>query len=227
MKKYLYPGMICFTILTSTYSFSQTNTFPASGNVGIGTTSPQAPMQIVAGTSPLALFSCTNSGNNAITITNTLGQLNLGVGSAIPHAYIWSGTNKLFIGNDDGNPTMFFDGMGFGKVGIGTTTPQEKLTVNGNIRSKKVIVTQLGWPDYVFHKTYRLRPLSEVEQYIHQHQHLPEIPSAAEIEKEGVDLGDNQAALLKKIEELTLYIIDLNKEVNALKKEIRQGQVSN
>jgi len=108
---------------------------------------------------------------------------------------------------------------------IGSTTlpfSDAKLSVNGYTYSKKVKVTQTGWPDYVFHKDYFLRSLPEIENYIQQHQHLPGVPSAADVEKEGLDLGDNQVALLKKIEELTLYIISLNKEVEALKNEIRK-----
>ena len=143
-------------------------------------------------------------------------------------------------GNGEWRARNFYGSLGFfpgegnatvlwlastGNIGIGTTSASEKLTVNGNILSKKVKVTQTGWPDYVFHTTYRLRPLVEVEQYIQLHHHLPEVPSSAEVEKDGLDLGDNQAELLKKIEELTLYIISLNKEVESLKKEIRQLQV--
>ena len=124
-----------------------------------------------------------------------------------------SGSGNLLLANSGGN------------VGIGTSTPQAKLAVNGDIYAKKVKVTQTGWPDYVFQASYRLRPLSEVEQYINQHHHLPEITSAEEMEKNGLDLGENQAVVVMKIEELTLYIINLNKEVEALKKEIKQLKV--
>jgi cell division septum initiation protein DivIVA len=74
----------------------------------------------------------------------------------------------------------------------------------------------------VFLPTYRLRPLSEVEAYIQQHHHLPEIPSADEIEKNGLDLGENQKAVIAKIEELTLYILQLNKKIEALEKDLAQ-----
>ena len=109
-----------------------------------------------------------------------------------------------------------------GNIGIGTTSASEKLTVNGNIVSKKVKVTQSGWPDYVFHVSYRLRPLSEVEQYIKQYHHLPDVSSSDEIEANGLDVGDNQSALLKKIEELTLYLIAQNKRLESLEKQLQQ-----
>jgi len=74
-----------------------------------------------------------------------------------------------------------------------------------------------GWPDYVFEDDYNLLPLSEVEQYIQQNKHLPQIPSAREVEENGVELGDMQRKLLLKIEELTLYIIQMQKEIDELK----------
>lgn len=106
----------------------------------------------------------------------------------------------------------------FGNVGIGTTSPTEKLSVNGNIRSKKIIVTQNGWSDYVFNDGYRLRPLTQVANFIKENKHLPDVPTAKEIAKDGIDVGATQAVLLKKIEELTLYIIDIKKENEQTKK---------
>ena len=107
-----------------------------------------------------------------------------------------------------------------GNVGIGLLNPTEKLSVNGNVKAKKVIVSQTGWPDYVFDTSYSLRSLSEVETYIRKNKRLPEVPSAAEVEEKGVSVGDNQALLLKKIEELTLYLIEIKNENAALKKRI-------
>lgn len=111
-----------------------------------------------------------------------------------------------------------------GNVGIGIDVPQAKLAVNGEIFSRKVKVTQTGWPDYVFHPSYELPSLEEIEKYIHQHHHLPDVPSAEEVGKNGLDLGDTQAALLKKIEELTLYMIEIKKENEQMKKEIKELQ---
>jgi hypothetical protein len=93
--------------------------------------------------------------------------------------------------------------------------------VEDGIRTRKVKVDQdTNWPDYVFHSNYRLRPLSEVEAYIQQNHHLPEVPSEEDVRKEGLDLGNNQATLLKKVEELTLYLIDQNKKIEVLTKKV-------
>lgn len=107
-----------------------------------------------------------------------------------------------------------------GNVGIGTTTPGAyKLAVEGTIGARRVKVTQSAWADFVFHPDYQLPSLREVEEYIKANRHLPEIPSAAEVEKEGLDLGEMNKKLLQKVEELTLYIINLEKRLNALEKK--------
>jgi len=103
-----------------------------------------------------------------------------------------------------------------GKVGIGTTDPKEELSVNGYIRAKEIKVEATNWPDYVLQKDYDLSPLSEVEGYINEHGHLPEIPKASEVETEGVSLGEMNKLLLKKVEELTLHLIEKEKEIRAM-----------
>ena len=107
-----------------------------------------------------------------------------------------------------------------GNVGIGTATPTAKLSVNGNLWATEIQVAATNpWPDYVFEPSYEKLSLTDLESFIKTNKHLPEIPIAKTIEKDGINLGDMNAKLLKKIEELTLYIIELKHEVDDLKKE--------
>ena len=118
-----------------------------------------------------------------------------------------------------------------GRIGIGTISPDEKLTVKGKIHTQEVRVDMTGplattIPDYVFAKEYKLKTLEEVEDFINKNSHLPEIPSAKEIEKSGLMLAEMNMSLLRKIEELTLYMIEQekkntvqSKEIESLKKE--------
>jgi expansin (peptidoglycan-binding protein) len=124
----------------------------------------------------------------------------------------------------DITPTERMRITGAGNIGIGTTTPAEKLSVNGNIRAKKIIISHSDWPDFVFTKKYKLRSLSSVEAFIHKYGYLPEMPTAVQVEKNGISVGDTQALLLKKIEELTLYMIEQQKQITTLEKKIKRIQ---
>jgi hypothetical protein len=105
-----------------------------------------------------------------------------------------------------------------GNVGIGTTTPGSyQLAVEGTMGARKVQVKQTSWADFVFKPDYQLSPLAEIENYINTNRHLPGIPSEAEVQKEGIDLGEMNKKLLQKIEELTLYMIEMKKEIEQLK----------
>ena len=100
---------------------------------------------------------------------------------------------------------------------------RNKLAVEGTIASRKVIVTQVNpMPDYVFDKGYPLPSLDSVNRYIQDHHHLPDIPSADSVAKTGFDLGGNQTALLKKIEELTLYVIEQQRQIATLKERDKE-----
>jgi len=107
-----------------------------------------------------------------------------------------------------------------GNVGIGTKelTPGYKLTVKGKIHAQEVLVTGTAGADFVFDKTYNLPSLCSVETFINENQHLPEIPSAKEMQANGVNMAEFQIKLLQKVEELTLYIIEQQKEIDELKK---------
>lgn len=112
-----------------------------------------------------------------------------------------------------------------GNVSIGNIIPDNtsKLQVDGIVKAAeyKAPVTTIRWPDYVFDPIYKLPSLSEVESYLKQNHHLPEVPSAETVKKEGINLGENQAVLLKKIEELTLYVIDLEKRIKEIESKTR------
>ncbi|MBR3413672.1 MAG: hypothetical protein IKG81_13410, partial [Bacteroidales bacterium] len=94
-----------------------------------------------------------------------------------------------------------------------------KLSADGLLMAKEVKVTLTGWPDYVFGDGYKLLSLEETERYIRDNGHLPDVPSAAEVEDEGLSLGEMNKVLMQKVEELTLHVIELQKQIDELKKE--------
>jgi len=136
---------------------------------------------------------------------------NTGNGAAIPSmlgsSYQW----QRYINN-----LYYMDG----NVGIGTDTPKEKLSVNGNIRAHQIKVETTNWPDYVFKDDYKLSSLEDTEKFIQVNGHLPQVPKAETVEKEGYSLNEMDKILLKKIEELTLHLIRLDKENKELKELI-------
>jgi hypothetical protein len=108
-----------------------------------------------------------------------------------------------------GNTVVFTDVFNISNSG--------NISTKGNITTKKLTVSQREWSDYVFQDNYNLRTLSSLETFINENKHLPEVPSAKDVEKNGISVGDTQALLLKKIEELTLYMIGLKKELELMK----------
>ena len=109
-----------------------------------------------------------------------------------------------------------------GNLGIGILIPGERLSVNGNIRAKEIKVEVNYWPDYVFRDDYPLRSLSQLERYIKDNGHLPEIPDAASVGDQGISLGEMNKLLLKKIEELTLHLIAQDKKVSELSDKVKE-----
>ncbi|WP_133166407.1 hypothetical protein [Sphingobacterium haloxyli] len=104
-----------------------------------------------------------------------------------------------------------------GNVGIGTVDPKAKLSVEGNILAKEIKVTNnIAVPDYVFEPEYELPSLSAIEAYVKEHKHLPDIPSAREIAEQGLDVGEMNLLLLKKVEELTLHLIEKEKKMKKM-----------
>ena len=185
-----------------------------------------------------SLQDVTGAGN---TTTNSI-RINNSVGNAIPA--LGTLNYKLYLANEMNQYGMQFgvlsNGDGFiqqqrgdggpvayhllvnpsgGNVGIGMANPTEKLTVNGKIKANEIRVDGAGAPDYVFEESYKAASLEEVESYIKRNKHLPEVPSAKEFERDGMAVGEMNKLLLKKIEELTLHVIEMNKRVEKLETE--------
>ncbi|MFD2887244.1 hypothetical protein [Chitinophaga cymbidii] len=204
------------------------NIFPSSGNVGIGTSTPNQRLHINGGNLKL-----TNPGGYPYGVNI---DIDFAGGWAREFSLSYGGTGKLFafgmLGLDSvmqygyigGNTTAFSPysapWMTFrpnGNIGIGTIAPGTyKLAVEGTIGARKVKVTQSAWADFVFEPDYHLPSLQELEQYIREHRHLPDIPTEQEVLAEGIDLGEMNKKLLQKVEELTLHVIDLNNRLKAL-----------
>jgi len=131
--------------------------------------------------------------------------------------------NKLFtVGNNYNSNILSVHRNG--NVGIGTSTPSSKLSVNGTIRAREIKVENAAWPDYVFEKGYQLPSLEASALHIKSKGHLPDIPSADEVKANGIDLGEMNAKLLQKIEELTLHLININRTVQKQQLQIEKLQ---
>ncbi|MGF7076258.1 hypothetical protein [Mucilaginibacter sp. 3215] len=185
----------------------------SAGNVGIGTLTPIAPFHVFTNTDTYGIVTGDGSNSN-LRISGTTGG---------PTGY---GLLQTFIGGGATAGGILSLQRDAGNVGIGTSdTKGYKLAVNGSAIATAVFVKLYStWPDYVFKPTYQLRPLAEVKTYIDQNQHLPEVPSADEIAKDGLNLGETNKLLMKKVEELTLYLIDNEKKDKEKDKQLEELQ---
>jgi len=244
-------GLCSLMIAAISNNVSAQNTFPSSGYVGIGTTSPQGNLEI---------FTANNTANNPLFsirsdfhTAGNYGMIRFGdytqttdyqKGALIYESVAGSARGKFHIAleNTDGNGSVSLSDakltvLSSGNVGIGTVSPDSKLTVNGTIHAKEIKVdTSIPAPDYVFEKDYKLKSLPQVALYIDQHKHLPEIPSAKRMEQNGINLTEMNMKLLQKVEELTLYLIEkdkadqkkqaqidqLRQQLNALNKKVNK-----
>ncbi len=192
------------------------------GNIGIGTSSSPSEKLEVAGNI---------KANGLIIPGGTSGQvLTVGANGVAGWQNPTSGGSSLW-NTSSANSNIYNNNTGF--VAIGTlpaayngSSNEYKLYVEKGIRTRKLKVdpSTTPWPDYVFDNDYRLPSLKEVETFITENKHLPGITSSEEVKKEGIDVGENQALLLKKIEELTLYAIEQNKKAIDQGRELKDQQ---
>lgn len=217
------------------------------GKVGVGTRDPIALLNIQGGaanwseTTPgisvgtvhLDPKVSTDSYGNAITF----GASDYGNGeTAQAGIYVRSDATygtKMYFGTTDSYASgskmrMMIDNLG--RVGIGTSyiPTGYLLAVSGKVIAEEFLIKlRQNWPDYVFKKGYKLKTLEEVEEYIKSNQHLPGVPSAKEIEQSGVSLGDMSVKQMEKIEEITLYMIEMNNQLTELNAKVTQLQAEN
>ena len=224
----------------ATFFVSPANGVGTTGNVGIGTTNPLANLDVQ---------NTNSAGSVTLNLTHT-GQkifmdpkLAYGDFSGLTQA----GDAGIFFTDDNGGlsrnanaglviapwaaPTNTYAGIRIdanGNVGIGTDLTNNvynniinyyKLSVNGSIRAKELVV-ETGWSDFVFERNYKLLSLVELEKYINKYKHLPNIPTAKEINENGLKIAETQTQMMQKIEELTLYIIEQDKKLTELQEKI-------
>ena len=168
-----------------------------NGNIGIGTPNPSKKLEI-KGDDGVGIRIFNQTANTWDILNSQYGKLD----------FVRGGSNIFMRIDQNGN------------VGVGTSNPGSwKLAVNGNIRAKEIKV-ETGWSDFVFYDDYKLPSLQEVETYIKEKGHLKDIPSAKEVEKNGIFLGEMDSKLLQKIEELTLYTIQQEKKIKEQSEKI-------
>jgi hypothetical protein len=225
---------------TSTGGIRSLMVVKGDGKVGIGNIAPTELLQVESANDPYIFIRNTTYTIESPTMVRKggiiFGQQNIDKTAAmlfaIPPGYHVPGIlfctkttwNTPGPGVKDWNDRMFIHPNG--NVGIGTIEPQEKLSVRGTVRSEKVKVTQTDWSDFVFQPGYALPSLDSVKQYINQHRHLPEIPSEKEVMANGQDLGEMNKKLLQKVEELTLYLIEMKARMEQLEARMPAAQPS-
>ncbi|UGU18123.1 hypothetical protein LS482_09610 [Sinomicrobium kalidii] len=225
-------GKIIFKTTASNSGALERMTILNNGNIGIGVSNPVEKLDVDGS---LRL------GGAPGTIINpqlNVSDLNPGVtaGGVSIKGRKWghfvidiygNDTRDAFAVRTDSNRDGVLDNIPFlvnnaGRVGIGTITPDAKLAVNGVVHSKEVKVDLNGWSDFVFKEDYNLPTLEEVEQHIKEKGHLKDIPNTKEVKENGIHLGEMDAKLLQKIEELTLYTIQQQKQIEAVLEQNRK-----
>lgn len=216
-----------FRIATLYSGVYKNNTFVirnSNGYVGIGK-SPTAALDVLGDGKYSGMLTIGGNtaiggtGNATLKVRHVNGKSH--TSADLGDLYLNYHTNSpVYIGSSANAANLFT----YGNVGVGTTnTFGYRLAVNGTIGAKEVKVEVTSpWPDYVFAKSYQLMPLEETKAYIEANQHLPGLPSATEVAEDGIALGEMNAKLLEKIEELTLHLINKDEEVKLLQKQMAE-----
>lgn len=202
-------GFLSFYTVDGVGNLVERMRLDSGGHLGFGTTTPAANLDIVSSDNLASTTVATIEASNRTSAIqfgyNRITQVN----SVPTQAY-------LALGVSNNQNAIFIDPTG--NIGVGTTNPTQRFSVNGAVRAKEVIV-DTAWSDYVFDDGYRLPSLAEVEAHIKAQKHLDGIPSAKEVAERGIRIGDIEAKLLAKIEELTLHQIEQEKKLQAVQTE--------
>ena len=218
-----------------------------NGDVGIGTSSPIEKLHVLENVDAVTVLRVENPNSGASTAGALVTASDIGGLSVISHSSSralsrwghalggwtellqWGGSNGLIVGTASSKPLILGTNnthrvhiTGAGSVGVGTSAPASLFHVNGGdirVSGGSFIDdgTTLNAPDYVFEPEYDLMPLDELQAFIAQEKHLPNVPSAREVKEQGLNLSQFQMRLLEKVEELTLYTLALHKENGDLK----------
>ncbi len=182
----------------------------ANGNVGIGLSNPSTKLHIQYPVGGVGFKLTATDGNTYVTS----GNWGFGANARGFVAGYSAGNNDAAWVIQGGDGISYIN---CNRVGIGTNNPQSKLAVNGTITATEIKVTSEGWADFVFDDDYQLRSLASVAAYIEKNNHLPDVPSGAEIKQGGIEVSEMLAKQMQKIEELTLYVIELKQANDSLK----------
>ncbi len=190
----------------------------SNGNVGINSTSPYQKLTV---NGVLGIY---GSGLDGSALQHTSIYSDVSNGLLIEAPKTSSGTKLDISFNWRGGGTVpFIIKASNSYIGLGTANPDEKLTVKGKVHAEEVRVDlSVPGPDYVFEKDYDLLPLKDLEAYVTSNKHLPEVPSSSEMMEKGLELKEMNLLLLKKVEELTLHLIEANKKIDGLSEEVKE-----